>query len=110
VVYDLRQLSTQQLLIEFFTLHNFSADRSKAGGQYRSAIFFLAGKDQPDVQWTTAEKMLELLKRKGYSPSTQIEAISAFYPAAARHQQYCSARGIIPKRAIKEEILKILTF
>lgn len=109
VVYDLRKLSTRRLLTEFFTLHDFTADRRENGGQYRSAIFpdgsFSGVRDQEN----TASDMLAELAAAGYPPATELRRIAAFYPAESRHQQYCSARGIMPKKRAAEKIREILT-
>ncbi|THH37965.1 peptide-methionine (S)-S-oxide reductase MsrA [Neolewinella litorea] len=94
VTYDTRKLSTRALLTEFFTLHNFEFNRGRGTGQYRSAIFSL----QDDEQLATARAMLETLRENGFSPATDVERVTAFYRAEARHQQYCSARGMTPKR------------
>lgn len=109
VVYDTRKLTTRALLTEFFTLHNFTIDRTGAGGQYRSAIFLLAGSNYSDQQEKTAQAMLEELAAAGYVPVTQLLWEKDFYPADARHQQYCSVRGIVPKKGDKVKIRQILT-
>ncbi|MBC6995849.1 peptide-methionine (S)-S-oxide reductase MsrA [Neolewinella lacunae] len=110
VTYDIRTLSTADLLTEFFALHDATRNRQDRGGQYRSAIFVLAGDSAGPEQLQTAEASVEKLRQKGYAVQTQIAEITAFYPAESRHQQYCSARGIAPERRDAEEIRKILTF
>ena len=94
VQYDARTLSTERLLTEFFVLHNFEINRGRGTGQYRSAIFSL----ETDEQLATARRMLDTLRRHGYDPVTDVETVPAFYRAEARHQQYCSARGLTPSR------------
>ena len=94
VQYDHRLLSTERLLSEFFALHNFEINRGRGTGQYRSAVFSL----EDDEQLTTARRMLNILRKHGYDPATDVEKVSAFYRAEARHQQYCSARGLTPAR------------
>lgn len=109
VVYDTRKLTTRALLTEFFTLHNFTVDRSEAGGQYRSAIFLLVGSTHGREQEQTAQALLVRLADAGFVPATQLRWEKDFFPADARHQQYCSARGIVPKKGKKEGIREILT-
>ena len=92
--YDDRILTTTALLTEFFTLHNFSFDRGKGSGQYRSAILSL----YDDRQLETARQMTGRLREAGFTPATDVGVVPAFYRAEARHQQYCSARGLSPDR------------
>ena len=94
VTYDARILRPAALLTEFFTLHNFEINRGKGTGQYRSAVFSLTD----DEQLTTAHKLITRLREAGYEPATDVQKVDAFYPAEARHQQYCSSRGMTPAR------------
>ena len=94
VQYDSRELTTERLLTEFFTLHNFEINRGRGTGQYRSAVFSL----EDDEQLVVARRMLATLRGAGYEPATDVEVIGNFYRADARHQQYCTARGLSPKR------------
>ena len=94
VEYDTRVLSTQALLREFFALHNFEINRGKGTGQYRSCILAFAD----DEQLATARRMLATLQAHGFAPATDVDRVDAFYRAEARHQQYCSARGLTPTR------------
>ncbi|NJB87363.1 peptide methionine sulfoxide reductase MsrA [Lewinella marina] len=100
MTYDTRLLPTRALLTEFFTLHNFEFNRGRGRGQYRSAVFSL----EEDEQLATARKMLETLRDYGFQPTTDVERLPAFYRAEARHQQYCSARGLTPKRRDDDRI------
>lgn len=109
VVYDIRALSTASLLTEFFVLHDFTVDRGENGGQYRSAIFVPADVGHAREQEKTALKMMEKLRMNGFPPATQIHKDAVFYPAANRHQQYCSSKGMVPKKRGAGEIRKILT-
>lgn len=104
MLYDLRVLPTEALLIEFFTLHNFELNRGRGTGQYRSAIFSL----QEDEQLATARRLIESLRTAGYAPATDVQVVDAFYPAGARHQQYCSARGLTPSRRDDTEVRAVL--
>lgn len=109
VVYDLRQLTTHALLTEFFTLHNFEQDRRPNGGQYRSAIFTSPHQQHGPEQARTALKMMDCLRLSGYVPVTSLGHGTPFYPAGNRHQQYCSARGMVPKKQELAKIREILT-
>lgn len=110
VVYNPNQLSTTALLTEFFALHDATVDRSgpDGGGQYRSAIFHLADDPHAVELATVAQSVKQRLLTAGMDVATQIASITAFYPADSRHQQYCSARGMSPKKrdlALFREIL-----
>jgi methionine-S-sulfoxide reductase len=94
VTYDPTVLATEVLLTEFFTLHNFEIDRGRGSGQYRSAIFSV----EEDEQLATARRMIDRLRRAGYAPQTEVKVVAAYYPAEARHQQYCELRGQHPER------------
>ncbi len=104
VRYDLRILSTEALLTEFFTLHNFELNRGKGTGQYRSAVFSL----HDDDQLATARRVIAILTMAGYTPATDVEVVDAFYPADARHQQYCTSRGLQPGRRNDHKFRELL--
>ncbi|MBB4078970.1 peptide methionine sulfoxide reductase MsrA [Lewinella aquimaris] len=104
VNYDTRILTTRDLLTEFFTLHNFELNRGRGTGQYRSAVFSLV----EDEQLTTARQMLLILERAGYQPTTDVAVVADFHPADARHQQYCTARGMSPTRRNDTKIRELL--
>ncbi|CAH1001293.1 Peptide methionine sulfoxide reductase MsrA [Neolewinella maritima] len=104
VTYDAEVLSTEALLTEFFTLHNFKINRGRGVGQYRSAVFSL----EEDDQLATARRMLEVLAAARFQPETDVEAVAAFYPAEARHQGYCDAHGMAPDRKQNDRVRELL--
>jgi methionine-S-sulfoxide reductase len=110
VSYDLRSLSTNALLTEFFVLHDSSIDRRENGGQYRSAIFLKQDSKHIAQQESAAKEAISKLRDNGVLSTTEISRIRAFFPAAPRHQQYCSVKGIAPQKRVSEEIRQILTF
>ena len=105
VTYDPEILPTEALLTEFFTLHNFKINRGRGVGQYRSAIFSL----EEDEQLATAREMLEVLAAERFDPQTDVEVVTAFYPAEARHQGYCDAHGMTPDRKQNDRIRTLLS-
>lgn len=110
LTYDPAVLSTRQLLTEFFSLHDFSQDRiHESGGQYRSAIFYPAGDNRSSAALRIAYDFVETLEQNGFPVSTQIRPVEAFYPADPRHQQYCAAKGITPKKREAKHLKEILT-
>ena len=104
VTYDPAVLSTEALLTEFFTLHNFKINRGRGTGQYRSAIFSLTD----DGQLATAKRMLTLLAEARFEPQTDVAVVPAFYPAEDRHQGYCDAHGMQPDRKRNERVRALL--
>lgn len=109
ITYDVRTISTKALLIEFFALHDFVKGRRSGGGQYRSVIFMHLEGFRALEQEQMALQMLGMLRANGYPPSTELRWENNFFPAGARHQQFCSSRGILPKKRQSERIREILT-
>ena len=111
VCFDPNILAPAAVLTEFFTLHDSGKDRSgkDGGGQYRSAIF--VDPQDPGAQdlLAVAHKVRDHLTANGIESTTEIILIDAFYPAAARHQQYCSARGLSPPRREADRAGALLT-
>lgn len=110
VVYDTRRLPTKELIKEFFLLHDFTENRRSGDGQYRSAVFIGSSVSQADEQERTVVEMIALLSQNGFPPTTELRREENFYVADSRHQQYCSVRGIHPKKRDSERIREILTF
>lgn len=89
IAYDPKQISYDELLDVFFSIHNpTTRDRQgpDIGHQYRSAVFYLnAGQKEAAVA-----KILEL-NRSGKFPApivTEIVPAKTFYPAEDYHQDY----------------------
>lgn len=89
VTFDPEQTSFAALARYFFQFHDPTIDRSKNGGQYRSAIFY-----HNPAQKATAEQLIQELESNGYAVKTSLEAATTFWPASARHQKYCDSRGL----------------
>ena len=95
IAYDPEQVSYDELLDVFFSIHNpTTRDRQgpDIGHQYRSAIFYLnAGQKEAAVA-----KILEL-NRSGKFPApivTEIVPAKTFYPAEDYHQDYLKKQGL----------------
>lgn len=95
IAYDPEQVSYDELLDVFFSIHNpTTRDRQgpDIGHQYRSAIFYLnAGQKEAAVA-----KILEL-NRSGKFPApivTEIVPAKTFYPAEYYHQDYLKKQGL----------------
>ena len=95
IAYDPEQVSYDELLDVFFSIHNpTTRDRQgpDIGHQYRSAVFYLnAGQKEAAVT-----KILEL-NRSGKFPTpivTEIVPAKTFYPAEDYHQDYLKKQGL----------------
>ncbi len=86
VAYDPTRVSYEQLAKLFFEIHDpTQLDRQgpDAGTQYRSAVFYAN-----EEQKKTAEKLIGVLRDKGYKVVTQVVRAGKFYPAEESHQDY----------------------
>ena len=102
VVFDPNKTSFENLAKLFFEIHDFTQlDRQgpDIGIQYRSGIFYLN-----DEQKETAEKLVEILKQKGYDVKTEIKPAAAFWPAEQHHQNYYGKNGQSPYCHIYKKI------
>ena len=95
IAYDPEQVSYDELLDVFFSIHNpTTRDRQgpDIGHQYRSAVFYLnAGQKEAAVA-----KILGL-NRSGKFPApivTEIVPAKTFYPAEDYHQDYLKKQGL----------------
>lgn len=94
VVYDPSKTSYETLLRLFMEIHDptqVGGQGPDIGDQYRSEIFYLN-----EEQRKTAEKIINLLKTKGFKVATAITKASEFYDAEAYHQDYYFNNGKIP--------------
>jgi len=94
VHYDPAKVSYEALARLFFEIHDpTQVDRQgpDIGEQYRSVVFY-----QGDEQKAVAEKLIGILKDKGLSVATKLEAADEFYPAEGYHQDYYEKKGSQP--------------
>ena len=91
VTFDPEETSYADLVRFFFNMHDPTVDRRDKGGQYRSAIFFHSPEQQE-----IAERLMHQLRLHNYHIITTLEEAGTFWPASARHQNYCDARGMEP--------------
>jgi peptide methionine sulfoxide reductase msrA/msrB len=91
VVYDPTRVTFEELARLFFEIHDpTQVDRQgpDIGSQYRSAIFY-AGDDQK----LAAEKLIGILKEKGYDVATEVSEAGPFWEAEDYHQDYYEKSG-----------------
>ena len=94
VLYDPKQTSYEKLARRFFEIHDpTQVDRQgpDIGEQYRSAIYFGNAEEK-----AVAEKLIQLLKGKGYKVVTRVEPAVRFWKAEGRHQDYYFKTGKQP--------------
>ena len=88
-----------RISLSYNILPLFSADASiyvsfspsYLGDQYRSEIFYTTP-EQKEV----AERLIRILKEKGYSVVTDVTPASRFWPAEQYHQNYYNRKGTQP--------------
>jgi peptide methionine sulfoxide reductase msrA/msrB len=86
VLFDPDVLNYQKLIEYFFETHDFTQKNGQGpdiGPQYLSAVFVYS-KKQEDI----ANRVISILKQKGFSVATTVEAGSVFYKAEDYHQDY----------------------
>lgn len=94
VSYDPTQTSFETLARLFFEVHDPTQADGQGpdlGQQYHSVIFY----STPDEK-ATAEKLIGLLKEKGYQVVTQVIPAVTFWPAESYHQDYYAHKGKTP--------------
>ncbi len=94
VTYDPARLSYEDLARRFFETHDFSQVDGQGpdiGPQYRSVLFWRDG-----AQREAGEKLIRLLKEKGYRVATRLQPASRFWPAEEYHQDYYARSGGTP--------------
>lgn len=94
VVYDPARVSYEELARLYFETHDptqLNRQGPDIGTQYRSAIFYLN-----DEQQQVAEKLIGLLRDKGYDVVTEVTPASTFYEAEDYHQDYYDHKGTLP--------------
>lgn len=94
IVFNPSKVSYETLTKQFFEIHDpeqINRQGPDIGDQYRSEIFYTT----PE-QKTTAEKLIEILKSKGYKVATQLAPATAFWKAENYHQDYYDHKGTKP--------------
>ncbi len=94
VTYDSEKVSYEELAKLFFEIHDPTqkdGQGSDIGEQYKSVIFC---NDEEEKQ--IAEKLIGILKLKGYDVVTKILPVTKFYKAEDYHQDYYEQKGQKP--------------
>lgn len=94
IIFDPAKTNYEAIIRMFFEIHDptqVNRQGPDIGDQYRSEIFYL----NPE-QKETVEKLIGLLKHKGYDVATQVTLASTFWKAEDYHQQYYEKEGKTP--------------
>jgi len=94
VVFDLSQVTYEELTKLFFEIHDptqINGQGPDIGNQYRSEIFYLN-----DEQKKVAENLILILKIKGFKVATKVTKATTFWPAEDYHQDYYEHKGTLP--------------
>ncbi len=95
VTYDPSKVSYESLAKVFFEIHDPTQEDGQGvdiGDQYRSEVFC-----ETEEEAETIEKLIGILKSKGYDVVTKISEATIFYPAEEYHQKYLELKGIEPE-------------
>jgi peptide methionine sulfoxide reductase msrA/msrB len=93
-VFDPSKTSFEKLARLFFEIHDptqLNRQGPDFGEQYRSAIFYVNNE-----QKKIAEKLIKLLKDKGYKVATELSKADKFWEAEDYHQDYYGKTGKQP--------------
>ncbi len=94
VVYDPSKVSYETLTRLFFEIHDPTQENRQGpdiGTQYRSEVFY---SDQKQKE--TAQRLINILKAKGYDVKTKLTEADEFYKAENYHQDYYKRKGSKP--------------
>ncbi|MGE3063912.1 MAG: bifunctional methionine sulfoxide reductase B/A protein [bacterium] len=94
VTYNPDKISYEELSKLFFEIHDPTQANGQGpdiGEQYKSVVFY---SDESEKQ--TAEKLIDILKNKGYNVVTKVLPYSKFYIAEDYHQDYYVQNGKKP--------------
>lgn len=94
VVFDPSVTNYETVARLFFEIHDpteWNHQGPDFGIQYRSAVFY-----RNEAQKETADKLIKLLKDKGFKVVTEVKKASTFWKAEAYHQEYYEHKGTLP--------------
>jgi methionine-S-sulfoxide reductase len=95
ITYNSKVTSYETLLKLFMEIHDptqLNRQGVDIGPQHRSEIFYLT-QDEKEC----AEKVIGILKEKGYEVVTKVTPAGKFWVAEEYHQNYCQVHGIEPE-------------
>jgi len=94
VVFDPSNTTFEEVTKLFFEIHNptqWNHQGPDWGEQYRSAVFY-----RNEEQKKVTEKLISILKAKGYAVVTEVKPAKTFWKAEDYHQDYYNHKGSEP--------------
>ncbi|MCP5048659.1 MAG: peptide-methionine (S)-S-oxide reductase MsrA [bacterium] len=94
VIYDPSKVSYETLARLFFETHDptqVNRQGPDIGDQYRSEIFYVN-----EEQKETGQKLIDILKTKGYKVATKLTKATKFWPGEGYHQDYYDKKNGTP--------------
>lgn len=94
VIFDTEKTSFETLAKLFFEIHDPTQSDGQGpdiGNQYYSIIFY-TNQEQKDI----AQKLIDILKGKGYKVVTQLRQAEVFWEAEEYHQKYYDKEDKLP--------------
>jgi len=94
VVFDPSKTTYEDVAKLFFEIHDptqWNHQGPDRGEQYRSAVFY-RNQNQKDI----TEKLISILKKKGYNVVTEVKPAGKFWKAEDYHQDYYNHKGSEP--------------
>ncbi len=94
VVFNPQKVSYEELCKLFFEIHDptqLNRQGPDVGEQYKSVVFY-RNEEQKEI----AQKLINILKDKGYNVVTELIPSSKFWPAEDYHQNYYQRNGHRP--------------
>ena len=94
IIFDPMKTSYEKLAKLFFEIHDptqYNRQGPDVGDQYRSEIFYMNNQQQKII-----EKLIALLKTKGFNVVTKLSPATFFWKAEDYHQQYYEKEGSKP--------------
>ncbi len=94
VTYDPQKVSYEELARLFFEIHDPTQEDGQGpdiGEQYKSVIFY-----NDEEERKIAERLINILKEKGYNVVTKVLPAGRFYRAEDYHQDYYEKRNMKP--------------
>jgi len=94
IVFDPGKTTFEEIARLFFEIHDpteWNHQGPDFGEQYRSAVFYLT-----EEQRKITEKLIGILKKKGYHVVTEIKPAKTFWKAENYHQDYYEHKGDTP--------------
>ncbi|MFO7627357.1 MAG: bifunctional methionine sulfoxide reductase B/A protein [Candidatus Fermentibacteraceae bacterium] len=91
VVFDPSVIPFEELARHFFEIHDPTTPNRQGvdvGNQYRSAVFYTS-----EQQRETVERLMGILRNRGFDVVTDVRPLDVFWPAEDYHQDYYGKNG-----------------